>query len=162
MFQPGNKLDVMQSLMLYNILIKKKVILDQFRRGLSILGFLKEMEKNPHLFEQCFIKKDDISTDSVTNCLYFTPTEDNNARRVFQMLLNFIKNCNNEHLCDFLKFITGSSSLPRRIKVSCGITDSIYASTCLMALTLPSNFESYATFEAAMRCVVKGKTFTTP
>lgn len=36
----------MQSLMLHNILVRKKSILDQFRQDLSILGLLDEIERS--------------------------------------------------------------------------------------------------------------------
>ena len=38
--------------MLHDILVKRKSILEQFRKGLSTLGFLAEMEHNPLLFEE--------------------------------------------------------------------------------------------------------------
>lgn len=53
--QPDNKLDVLQSLMLHDILVKRKSILDQLRKGLSTLGVLAEIEYNPSLFEQFFV-----------------------------------------------------------------------------------------------------------
>ena len=37
--------------MFHGILVKRKSILDQFRKGLSTLGILAEMEHNPGLFE---------------------------------------------------------------------------------------------------------------
>ena len=71
-----------------------------------------------------------------------------------------------DDLDDFLRFVTGSRSSatciqPRRIAVSCAATNSIFASTCLLDLKLPNNFDSYKDFESAMRSVIKGNTFTT-
>ena len=45
--RPDSKLDVLQSLMLHDILVKRKSILDQLRKGLSTLGVLAEIEYNP-------------------------------------------------------------------------------------------------------------------
>ena len=74
----------MQSLMLHNILVRKKSILDQFRGGLSILGLLDEIESCPQLFEDCFVHKDEVSNESVASCLHFTANEDEGAERVFR------------------------------------------------------------------------------
>ena len=90
--QPANKLDVLQSLMVHDILVKRKSILDQFRKGLCTLGLLKEMEKNPHLFEECFIHKGKMTQESVANCLHFEDSEDADSERVFQMLQSFVRN----------------------------------------------------------------------
>ena len=156
----------MQSLMLHNILVRKKSILDQFRGGLSILGILEEIERCPHVFEGCFVHKGEVSNESVANCLHFTATEDEGAERVVQMLQTFIRNSSPDDLNDFLRFVTGSRSsgtciLPRRITVSCAAANSIFASTCLLDLKLPNHFDSYRDFESSMRSVIKGNTFTT-
>ena len=162
--QPKNKLDVMQSLMLHNIIVKKKSILDQLRKGLGTLGLLGEMERNPEMFEECFVPHNEVTSKSVTNSLIFEPAKDKKEQQIYQMLLNFIKSCTTGQLCDFLRYITGSASgvSSRKIKVS--VQDgsgSIYASTCLMQLKLPSNFETYDAFEVAIRSVIGGKSFTT-
>ena len=164
--QADNKLDVLQSLMLHNILVKKKAILDQFRKGLSILGLLDEIQRKPEMFEECFVYQGIVSNDSVASSLHFPASEDKNAQRVFQLLQTFIKNCNADGLDDFLRFVTGTrcsakSILPRRITVSCESTNSIFASTCLLELKLPNHFRNYAEFEAAMHTVIGGNTFTT-
>lgn len=152
--------------MLHNILVKKKAILDQFRKGLSILGLLEEMQERPQVFEECFVFQGKISNESVASTLHFPPTEDKDAQRVFQMLLTFIRNCKHDALDDFLHFVTGTSSsakciLPRRIQVTCESANSIFASTCLLELKLPNHFHSYAEFEVAMNSVIQGKSFTT-
>jgi len=156
----------MQSLMLHNILVRKKSILDQFRGGLSILGLLDEIESCPQLFEDCFVHKDEVSNESVAGCLHFTANEDEGAGRVFQMLQTFIRNSSPDDLDNFLRFVTGSRSsgtciLPRRITVSCAASNSIFASTCLLDLKLPNHFDSYKDFESSIRSVIKGNTFTT-
>ena len=71
--QADNKLDVLQSLMFHNILVKKKAILDQFRKGLSILGLLDEIQRKPEMFEECFVYQGIVSNDSVASSLHFQP-----------------------------------------------------------------------------------------
>ena len=164
--QADNKLDVLQSLMFDNILVKKKAILDQFRKGLSILGLLDEIQRKPEMFEENFVYQGIVSNDSVASSLDFPSSEDKNAQRVYRLLQTFIKNCNADGLDDFLRFVTGTrcsakSILPRRITVSCESANSIFASTCLLELKLPNHFRNYAEFEAAMHSVIGGNTFTT-
>lgn len=58
----------------------------------------------------------------------------------------------------FLRFITGSSSLPQgpcRIDVEFSDDDEgcIFASTCLFQLHVPQHFECYEGFKAAMKAV---------
>ena len=79
--QADNKLDVLQSLMFHNILEKKTAILDQFRKGLSILGLLDEIQRKPEMFEECFVYQGIVSNDSVANSLDFPSSEDKNAQR---------------------------------------------------------------------------------
>ena len=45
--QENNRLLVVQSLVIHESLIKHKVVLDQFRKGLTLLGLLEEIEKEP-------------------------------------------------------------------------------------------------------------------
>ena len=165
LFQQQNKEEVAQCIVLHNCIIKHKAILDQFRKGLSILGFLKELEKSPKVFEQYFLcQGEEVTTEFVCSLLKM-PVEQEHAR-VIQMLLAFIKNASTSTLADFLYFVTGSRSrtsvfLPGSVTVSVADTDSIFASTCLLSLKLPSSFSNYDRFESSMMAVVKGKTFTT-
>lgn len=168
--QAGNKLDVLQSLMLHDILVKRKSILDQFRKGLNTLGLLAEIEKNPSLFEECFVHQGGLSNDFVASCLHFHDPDpcdqDASDDRVYQMLQTFVRNLSVDDLDNFLKFITGTSTismatLPHRISVSCHNGDSIFASTCSLELKLPNRFVNYAAFDVAMRSVIEGTSFTT-
>ncbi|XP_067024756.1 G2/M phase-specific E3 ubiquitin-protein ligase-like [Acropora muricata] len=163
---PANKLDVLQSLMVFDILVKRKSFLDQFRKGLSTLGLLREMEMNPQLFEECFIHKGKVKQESVANCLRFD--EDVDSERVLQLLQSFVRNASVQDLEDLLKFITGchtstSATLPHRVFVSCHDSHSFFASCCLLQFKLPKYFTSYAEFEVALRVAVEGKgsSFTT-
>ena len=92
--QPDNKLDVLQSLMIHDILVKRKSVLDQFRKGLSTLGFLAEMERNPSLFEEFFVHQGVLSNDFVIICLHFQESRDleTSGDRVYQMLQTFLRN----------------------------------------------------------------------
>ena len=166
--QPDNKLDVPQSLMLHDILVKRKSIIDQLRKSLSTLGVLAEIEDNPSLFEEFFVHQGGLSNDFVLNCLHFQDSCKQNVieDRVYQMLQTFVKNLSVDELKNFLKLVTGTSevsmsTLPHRISVSCYSGDSIFASTCLLELKLPNHFLKFAFFDSAMSTVIEGSSFTT-
>ena len=156
--------------MLYDILVKRKSILDQFRKGLSTLGFLAEIEHNllPSLFEEFFVHQGVLSNDFVISCLHFQEFRDleTSGDRVYQMLQTFLRNLSLDGLKNFLKFFTETSevsmsNLPHRISVSCHSGDSIFASTCLLELKLPNHFQNYTAFDLAMRTVIESSSFTT-
>ena len=167
--QPDNKLDVLQSLMLHDILVKRKSILDQLRKGLSTLGVLAEIEYNPSLFEQFFVNQGGLSTDFVLNCLHFQDSCQRNVidDGVYQMLQTaFVKSLSVVEVKNFLKFVTGTSevsmsTLPHCISVSCYSGDFIFVSTCLLELKLPNHFPNHSSFDSAMRTVIEGSSFTT-
>jgi len=63
---------VAQSLITFNVLTKNVVLLDQMRKGLSTLGLLKEIEKNPTLFEHFFVHQgSQLTPDYVKELLNF-------------------------------------------------------------------------------------------
>lgn len=148
--------------------MKHRANLDQFTKGLSILGFLKELEKSPKVFEQYFLRQaEEVTAKFAISLLKMPDAVEQEHARVIQMLLTFIKNASTSTLADFLYFVTGSKSrisvfLPGSVTVSVADTDSIFASTCLLSLKLPSSFSNHAKFESTMMAVVKGKTFTAP
>ena len=47
---------MVQSLVIHESLIKHKVVLDQFRKGLTLLGLLEQIEKEPRKFEHLFVQ----------------------------------------------------------------------------------------------------------
>ena len=62
--QEPNKDEIMQCLIIHDTILKHKAIVDQLRKGLSILGFLNELEKAPAKFEHFFVHSgDDVSSD---------------------------------------------------------------------------------------------------
>ena len=155
--------------MFHDILVKRKSIPDQFRKGLSTLGILAEMEHNPGLFELLFVHQGGLTNDFVISGLYFQDSSDKDGSDdcVYQMLKTFITTLSVDDLKKFLRFVTGTSevlnsTLPHRISVYCyNSGDSIFSSTCLLVLKLPNNLQNYTAFDLAMRTVTNGSSFTT-
>ena len=159
-----------QSLVTYNVLTKNIALLDQMRKGLSMLGLLKEIEKYPHLFEHFFVYQGGKLTPSFVKGLLkicLTDSEDSAASLRCSSLLNtFIDSCNEQELSDFLAFVTGSgfetcSLIPGSIQVYFTNTSAIYSSTCLMELKIPTHFVMQEHFNMAMRAVIEGHSFNT-
>ena len=152
--------------MLHDTILKHKVILDQLRSGLSILGFKRELVEAPAKFEHFFVhNSDEVSPAFVTSLLTPPVTHDAQVKNVMQMLYSFIQNSSADDLFDFLSFTNGSRSstaifVPASIAVLGGNTEAIFASTCPLELKLPYGFASYSEFESSMRAIFKGKKCT--
>lgn len=165
--QEQNKEEVVQCLVLHDTILKHKVILDQLRKGLSILGLQQELEKAPAKFEHFFVHSDKEVSAAYVKALLKPPiSEDALVNNVVQMLYSFIQNASKDDLLDFLCFTTGSRSstsifVPGSITVSVGNTEGIFAATCTLELKLPTGFSSYSQFETILRGMIKGKKYTT-
>jgi hypothetical protein len=68
---------------------KRKILLDQLREGLKVLGVLDEITKHPEILEPLFVANgESLSPTSVKSMLSFPSDTENNVVR--QMLLRFI------------------------------------------------------------------------
>lgn len=119
----------MQCLVLRDTILKHKALLDQLRKGLSILGLQKEMEKAPDKFNHFFVHSGEEVSAAYVKALLKPPTSDDpRGNNVVQMLYSFIQNSSKDDLLDFLCFTTGSKSntasfFPGSITVSIGNTE---------------------------------------
>ncbi|KAK2564475.1 G2/M phase-specific E3 ubiquitin-protein ligase [Acropora cervicornis] len=153
-----NRQLLVESLMLHTILSKRKVLLDQLRKGLETLGVLEEAAKRPLMFESFFVSSDEnLTSDKVKGSLTFPGDMDDDQVQTMAYFLQFVDECTKEDLKDLIRFITGSTPLPssRKIEVQFDVTDGcIFASTCLMQIHLPSKFDTYDTLKMALTTVV--------
>ncbi|XP_028412494.1 uncharacterized protein LOC114535330 [Dendronephthya gigantea] len=169
MLQEQNKLQIVQSLLIHEVILKHKIALDQMRKGLSILGLLAEIEKSPEKFQSFFVHEDgDIDGDFITSLLRLPDASSPSVQNVVQLLLLFIKNAKEGVLRQLLCFVTGCKSTTAALKPGCvsvcveDIPD-IFASTCVLELKLPLHFSSstFEQFEACVNAVIDSDTFTT-
>ena len=161
--QESNKLEVMQTLILHSTFLKHKAALDQFRKGLSILGLLREIERNPQKFEHFFVRHDENISPGFVKKLLKVPDTRLDA---VNMLYEFIDTASKEDLSDFLLFTTGSmvntgAFRPECIKVSVENTQGFFASTCSFELTIPACILTSEEFQLILKSVIKGNRFTT-
>lgn len=162
----ATKLKVIQSIVLYEVLGKRKAALDQLQKGLNTLGVLSEMQRNPQLFECLFVRDHAALTSAVMNKLFTFPdvlTEKMNL--TMSMLAQFVDQSSDDTLALLMQFCTGGKTLPPiqnfHIAVDFHAENYIFASTCLFSLQLPY-FSSYGLFEAALSSAISslGKSFT--
>ena len=91
------ELNVVQSLLTFNVLTNNVSMLDQMRKGLSLLGLLEEIEKNPNLFEHFFVHQGSRFTPAYVKelltikecCTDGATVED--AERYIRLLFSFIE-----------------------------------------------------------------------
>lgn len=68
----SSKGKIIQSIVMYKVISKRKMALDQFRKGLTTLSVLDEMSKHPHLFENVFtFRPVELTPTTVKDCLKY-------------------------------------------------------------------------------------------
>lgn len=95
-------MEIRQTLILNSTVIKHKAALDQFRKGISILGLLREIKKNHQTFERFFFfHQDEIILPEFLKKLLKVPDSSDLAHHTaFDMLLEFIDTATKEELED--------------------------------------------------------------
>ena len=69
-----NKLQIAEAIVFYHVMIKKAVMLDNFCKGLEVLGVLEEIRKNPSQFESVFIhNEEELTTSAVLAKILYRP-----------------------------------------------------------------------------------------
>ena len=87
--------------MLHTVLSKKKVVLDQLRKGLQILNVLEEITNRPRLFENLFLSNPnlcEVTPERVSSSLNF-PTTESSATR--DHVLQYINECSKQGMTYF-------------------------------------------------------------
>lgn len=150
---------------MHNAIVKHKAALDQVRQGLSTLGLLCEIEKQPSKFKNLFVhEEENISASYVKGLLNIEEASKDKVQ--VQMLLKFIDDASKEDLAALLAFLTGSCSGIGSFSNGC-ITVSVeniqgfFASTCILLFRIPSSLEDFSEFEGSIRSVLDGTKFTT-
>ena len=90
-------LQVSNRQLLDTILSKRKVLLDQLRKGLETLGVLEEAAKRPLMFESFFVSSDEnLTSDKVKGSLTFTGDMDDDQVQTMAYFLQFVDECTKE------------------------------------------------------------------
>ena len=109
----STKSKIVQSCVMYEFISKRKMALDQLRKGLSTLGFLHEISRYPHLFEGVFTFKDkELTKASVNECLKYPQEMSEQDQSVKLMITRFIEHASSPQLTQFMQYCTRTKSIP--------------------------------------------------
>ena len=152
-------MEAIRSIIVHDAIGKPKIILDQLRDRLSILGFGEEMKKHPELMKPLFVPGNmQLNGTAVIDILRFEACEGEDEARTKEYLKQYVLKASTEVLENFLVFSTGSPTLPSfglgTINVKFEAETSIFASTCLQEITMPKEFPDEETFVTAFDAVV--------
>ena len=127
---------------------KRKVVLDQFREGLKLLGVLDQITAHPKLYEKLFVAVNEYdATDVLDKISFVNPDGNNHLVTYFE---RFICGKGSEYLRKFIIFCCGGYVLPTKpIKVGFYFRESFFVSTCSFKLDCPNAFTSFEEFENA-------------
>lgn len=163
------KFIIIQSMMIHDIIVKRKASLDQLRCGLQILGVLRAITNNPDSMAKFFIQStNEISPEALVSKLEFAANElatESNKEKLRFALSTFT----NEDINKLLLFVTGTSNIfslypSQKIKVRFLQVDEICASTCDFSLVIPDGIEDVDMMKSALIVAMeedKKKSFNT-
>lgn len=157
---------VIQGIIIHDVISRPKIVLDQLRERLNVLGFGAKMAEYPELFEKLFVPNSEstLSATRVVDLLQFPANMSEADTTVANYLTQFVQKADIQVLKKFLFFVTGSTCMPyglSKINVKFDNVPSIFASACLLSLTLPNQFESEENLDASLNAVIAstGKSF---
>ena len=124
---------IIQSVVMYKVTSKRKMALDQLRKGLNTLGVLNEMSKHPHLFESVFTFTP-VTPAIVKECLKYPDELSDQAQETKMMMNRFVDQSSSARLMQLMQYCTGSKMMPSvqnfAINVHFHSDDYISSSTC--------------------------------
>ena len=109
----STKRKIIQSVVMYEVISKRKMALDQLRKGLNTLGVLDEMSKHPHLFESVFtFKPVELTPAIVKECLKYPDELSDQAQETKMMMNRFVDQSSSARLMQLMQYCTGSKMMP--------------------------------------------------
>lgn len=137
--------------MVHFVLGKRKISLDQIRRGLEILDVLPQIQTHSEFYAKLFTARFTYSNNDVFSLLQFSGIEDSVYIRNFK---NYILQASFQTLQNFLKFVTGSHFLPHKeIVVTFHEKNGFFGGTCSFKIECPS-IENFQDFSSALNAVI--------
>ena len=124
-----------------DVILKRKVLLDQFASGLEILRFHDAMQSHSGLFRELFFKSKLVSPEQVLGILDY-PVDLNPVETLVRGYFDkYVRSASPEKIGSFLTFKTGAHFGFGKITIDFdNSATSMYASTCLRTLTFPTCF----------------------
>ena len=91
--QNDNKMTIIQSIIIHDGISKPKILLDQFREGLSVLGLKEQMARHSGVFKPLFVPDtDSIHAKDVVSCLTFPASMEEGEANTSDYLKEFLQN----------------------------------------------------------------------
>ena len=127
-------------MIVYEVLVKRKVSLDQLIEGLQILDVLNVIRLNPESMKPYFVPSQALTAESILNKVDFFNGNHNQKSTFTEALESFDDNS----LSRFCIFATGASSIgaAHRLTVKFGDADSIVSSTCTYEVKIPNTLST--------------------
>ena len=140
-----------------------KVIVDQLRKGLQLLGLLREISRYAEFYRHFFVQTDRFSAVEVIAKIEY-PKSDSQKQEdphIRSYKETFISSSSSECLKVFLVYSTGGHYLSnKKISLVASRRNNFFNSTCSFKIECPQ-FASYKEFETAFVGVINpdGKKF---
>ena len=90
-----------------DVILREKVLLDQFASGLEILGFRDAMQSHSGLFRELFVKSKLVSPEQVLGILNYPVNLNLGETTVRVYFEEYIRSSSPEKIESFLTFTTG-------------------------------------------------------
>ena len=119
-FQAKIRLAILQAALVHIVLYKRKVIVDQLRKGPELPGLLKEISRYPEFYKHFFVRTDRFSAAEVIAKIQYpkSDTQKQEDPHIRSHIETFISSSSSERLKNFLVYSTGGYYLPnKKIKV---------------------------------------------
>lgn len=150
---------IIQSVIIHDAIGRPKILLDQIREGLGILGFGAAMKKFPNIFQELFVHGDvRLNGIDIVNLLHYPASMSAEETATQTYLKEFLVVADEGTLENFLIFTTGAPCLPNFgtgiIGVKFDNISAIFASTCLQNVTFPNSFPDETTFSSSLSSVI--------
>ena len=102
-----------QSIVMYEVISKREMALDHFRKGLATLGVLDEMSKHPNLFENVStFKPVKLTPATVKDCLKYPDYLSDRAQETKMMMTRFVSQSSGTRLMQLMQYCTGGKMMP--------------------------------------------------
>uniref|UniRef100_A0A7M5UXV6 Uncharacterized protein n=1 Tax=Clytia hemisphaerica TaxID=252671 RepID=A0A7M5UXV6_9CNID len=142
LFQVDSRDSILQSLIIYDVLIKRKISLDHLRSGLKTNGVLDLFIQFPSIAKRIMMYDEEL--DAVTPASFIESIDFSHRSVNLEDTVIFkevIRQLDAEQLKELLRFVSGASDLTavRGRKISLEICQSlgVFSSSCSFKFTIP-------------------------
>ncbi|XP_066917505.1 uncharacterized protein [Clytia hemisphaerica] len=153
------KSKILQSMVVFDVLIRRKSSLDQLREGLQTLGVLDAIKSHPDEMRKFFVCEKELSSDDVVATLEFV----NGSNEEQLLTKRTIEEFSVQELKQLLTFATGSPTLfalrNRKIKVKFVDGTAFATSTCFFLLAIPRNSVTDELLGICIKAIIDGSGF---